>query len=372
MLYRIGFTILLLLLGVGVMIVAAEEAGDADYEVWITDQTNDLVLVYAAETWELLHEIDLAWPDHERGTSKPHMVMFSPDQRYAYVANVGSPPLTDNVVVIDAEAYAPVAVLPTGASSHAAMPSTDGSRIWVANIAEHHLTEIVFDAEAVSWQVSRKVPAYGVRPICAWFTADDSAVYVTNGGTADAMGTLAVIDTHSGALLSLVDDFGREACGLLLSQDGIHMYATSGFHAANPPELNDNVFVFDTRDHSIAARAQLVDGQDAHGLYESADGSEIWVVGRATATVEIFDSRSLEHLGTINEVGDRPDLAYFSPDGRYFIVSQRGHAVTGVAHAVSGDTPGFTVIDTASREIVAEIAVDGDVHGLAVRRLGGQ
>jgi DNA-binding beta-propeller fold protein YncE len=272
--------------------------------------------------------------------------------------------------VIDTETYVPVTTIATGASAHAAVPSPDGSRIWVANINEHHLTEILFDSAAGTWTVSRKIPSYGMRPICLWFTADGSAVYVTNGGTPAVTGTLTVIDTESGALITQVDDFGREACGTVLSQDGTRMYANTGFHEANESEQNDNVFVFDTRDHSVIMQTQL-EGQDAHGLQETSDGSEVWVVGRASASVEILDASTFERLATIEEVGDRPDLGAFSPDGRFFFTSQRGAAVTGVAHAVSGETPGFAVIDVETRQIIELIAVDGDVHGLAVRSLSG-
>jgi DNA-binding beta-propeller fold protein YncE len=143
------------------------------------------------------------------------------------------------------------------------------------------------------------------------------------------------------------------------------MYANNGFHEANQPDQNDNLFIFDTSDHRILAQVQL-DGQDAHGLHLSPDGSEVWVIGRATATVEIFDASTLKPLTMIEQVGSRPDLAAFSPDGKFFFASQRGEAVTGVAHAVSGDTPGFAVIDVVTREVVELVSIDGDIHGLAV------
>lgn len=355
---------ILFIIGLGILSAAsAQEA--ASYEVWVSDQTHDRILVYEGDSWALLHEIDVAAPDRERGTSKPHMINFSPDWRYAYVANVGAPALTNNVVVIDTETYAVVATVATSGSAHAAVPSPDGSRIWVANISEHHLTEILFDSAAGTWTVNRKIPSYGMRPICAWFTADGSAIYVTNGGTPAVVGTLAVIDVESGALITQVADFGREACGVQRSPDGSRMYANNGFHEANQPEQNDNLFLFDTSDHRILARVQL-QGQDAHGLHLSPDGSEVWVVGRATATVEIFDAGTLEPIAMLEGVGSRPDLAGFSPDGKFFFTSQRGEAVTGVAHAVSGDTPGFAAIDVASRQVVELVPIEGDVHGLAV------
>jgi YVTN family beta-propeller protein len=360
------YLVIFILACLSVLPAAAQDV--SGYEIWLTDQTNDRLLVYEGDTWELLHEIDLAAPDRDRGTSKPHMITFSPDERYAYVANVGSPAQTNNVVVIDTQTYEPVATLMTGASAHAAVPSPDGSRIWVANINEHHLTEILFDSAAGTWTVSRKVPSYGMRPICLWFTADGSTVYVTNGGTPGVVGSLSIINVESGALITQLSEFGREACGTVLSHDGNRMYSNTGFHHDNAPEQNDNVFIFDTSDHSVIASTQL-EGQDAHGLQESPDGAEIWVVGRASATVEIFDALTLEPLAIIEDAGSRPDLAAFSPDGRFFITSQRGMAVTGDAHAVSGDTPGFAIIDVATRELVELISIEGDVHGLAVRDL---
>ena len=67
-------------------------------------------------------------------------------------------------------------------------------------------------------------------------------------------------------------------------------------------------------------------------------------------------------------VADKPDGLALSPDGVRAFVAHRGQAVTGDPFALTGTQPGFSVISTASRKVLGHVPLDGDIHGLAVRR----
>ena len=65
---------------------------------------------------------------------------------------------------------------------------------------------------------------------------------------------------------------------------------------------------------------------------------------------------------------DKPDGIAFAPDGSRAFVANRGTAVTGDIHTLTGAQQGFSVIDTATRRALGHIPLDGDIHGLTVRR----
>src|SRR5687768_3508928 len=174
--FRLTLLLLLLMLLACPLVIPVGAATGA-YEIWITNQTQDRIEIYAAGDYRLLATIAMD-SDGVAATSKPHMIMFSPDHRYAYVANVGAPRNTNNLVVIDTRTRAVVGSYPAGLQSHAAVPSPDGKRVWVTNIGDHNLTEYLVGKRG-QLTLGRTLMAQGVRPICLAFTADSQYAYLT-------------------------------------------------------------------------------------------------------------------------------------------------------------------------------------------------
>lgn len=77
------------------------------------------------------------------------------------------------------------------------------------------------------------------------------------------------------------------------------------------------------------------------------------------------------------DVGSSPDILDFSPDGKFAFITLRGpNPRSGAAHVASGETPGFSVINTANRRKVAliqpapvEDLAASDFHGIKVLHL---
>ncbi|MDR7522479.1 MAG: hypothetical protein QN168_08450 [Armatimonadota bacterium] len=336
------------------------------YEVWVANQGTDTILVYDGQTLARLAEFQVD-DDGIPASSRPHMILFTPDGRYALVANVGAARDTANVLVIEAATRRVVARVPAGPSAHMAVASPDGRRVLVTNIGSHDVSEIMVEGQ--TFRAARRIPSGGIRPICAWFTRDGRTVYVTNGGDAarNILGNIAALDLTTGTARVLVPDVGYEACGTLLAADGRRMYTNVGFHPRNPEAKNDTFYVFDATTHALLHHQRLPI-KDSHGLMETPDGTQVWIVGRQSNEVAILDARTYRLIAKV-PAGDRPDLVVFSPDGSRAFFTLRGEPVTGDPHALRGSTPGLAVMSTASRRLLGVIpSGGGDPHGLAVRR----
>ncbi|MSQ09624.1 MAG: YncE family protein [Dehalococcoidia bacterium] len=364
--------LLLIMLGLGVLLAGAgtlasapAEATNHAFELWVADQGTDKLHVYDGTTLRQIAELTVD-ADGVPASSRPHMLVFSPEKEYLYVANVGSPANTNNVLVVRARDRRVVATLPAGPQAHAAIPSADGGRVIVANIAANDLTEINANVSREQWSVGRRLPAHGVRPICPAYNKQGDKIYITNGGTAATGGNLVIANATDGSIIKRYDDFGREACGVANSLDGQKVFTNVGFHANNPGHQNDRVMIWHSGTGNLLAEVKT-QGVDAHGLQLTPDGRQAWVVNRQSGSILIIDAGSHAQLGMIQNIGDKIDLIEFSPDGTRAFVTMRGEAVTGDAHALTGTTPGVAVIDVASRRVVQRLNLPGDPHGLAVR-----
>jgi DNA-binding beta-propeller fold protein YncE len=317
------------------------------------------------------------------GMRVPHMIEFTSDHRYAFVAA----PATGNTAVIRAADRAVIAVIPTGPRTHHAAVSPDDRKVLVSVIGaantpwDGKLVEIDVDLAGERFTLGRELvladdPLFAARrgefretggAVCLAYTADGGAAYVTLGPGLDE-GGVVVVDPAELRLLQVFPPGTVDAnCGTLLSPTGEHMYLVGGdrdvgvFHAV------------DTRTHEPVHRAET-HGHDAHGSWMSPDGTEYWLVNRVTSNAIVVDTRTRQVLHEIEFVGKTPDIVSMSPDGRHVYITLRGPNPVTMPHVAVGETPGIAVIDRARRELVrlvepAEGDPASDFHGIAVRPL---
>jgi len=137
---------------------------------------------------------------------------------------------------------------------------------------------------------------------------------------------------------------------------------------SNPPAKNDILYVFDSASDQLVFQGQLPH-RDLHLMAEAAGVGEQWVTARQANRVIVVETTSGRfQVITAIAVADKPDGLALSPDGVRAFVAHRGQAVTGDPFALTGTQPGFSVISTASRKVLGHVPLDGDIHGLAVRR----
>jgi YVTN family beta-propeller protein len=333
------------------------------YEVWIPDQGYDKILIYSVTEGDgtvnisKSGEVALA-PAGPQPTVAPHILLFGPGYKRAYVAGVRA----GGMFVVDAEKRSVITRIPTGRTAHAATPSWDGSRIWVANVGDNNIVEVMASGDTYS---KGRTIATDPRPSCAFWSKDDSTFWVVTGGPANAppdrAGTITTVDAKSGRVTKVIQPIGRDGCAVVPSHDERWLYGSS------PTQFT----VADAKTGQIVKKIQP-SGKDAHGFMPTPDGKYILLAVRQADAVDVLDAQTHQRLRTV-PVGSRPDLFDLSPSGRYAFVSLRGKAVTGDPHALAGKESGFAVLDTQTWKVVAKVRAEGansDIHGIATRPSG--
>jgi YVTN family beta-propeller protein len=333
------------------------------YEVWIPDQGYDKILIYTVAEGDgevkitKSGEIALA-PPSPQPTVAPHILLFGPGYKQAYVAGVRA----GGMFVVDAEKRTVITRIPTGRTAHAATPSWDGSRIWVANVGDNNIVEVV--AQGDTFTKGRTIPT-DPRPSCAFWSRDDSTFWVVTGGPGNAppdqAGTITVVDAKAARVTKVIQPIGRDGCAVVPSHDESWLYGSS------PTQFT----VADAKTGQIVKRIQP-SGPDGHGFMPTPDGKYILLAVRQSDAVDVLDAKTHDRLRTV-PVGSRPDLFDLSPSGRYAFISLRGKAITGDPHALTGQESGFAVLDTQTWRVVAKVRAEGensDIHGIATRPSG--
>jgi DNA-binding beta-propeller fold protein YncE len=348
-----------------VALPSASTAQPPSYELWVGNQTMDEVLIFDGRTLSQIARIPMD-SDGTTATSAPHLIAFTPDNKYALVSNVVAGVNRNNIVVVEAESRHVVGTIPAGPSAHQAKLMPGGRHFWVVNVASHDLLEV--EIQGATFAPKRRISSGGIRPITLAFTRDGRKAYVTNGGSPAGPGSIVVLDAASGSVLKKWDDLGREAVWTGLSEDGARIYANVGFHTANPAAKNDILFVFDPATDTIVHQAQLPH-QDLHIFAEAPGRGELWISARFANRIVIVETRSGRYrVVAVIPMPEKPDGIAFAPDGTRAFVAHRGVAVTGDIHSLTGHEPGFSIVDVGGRRVLGHIPVAGDIHSLAVRR----
>lgn len=237
------------------------------FEVWLADQGTNQVHIYN-RSMRLIETIDLV----PHGVTRPHMIDFDSEHRYAFIANT----VSGNTAVIRTRDRKVVAVVPTGIGSHMAAVTPDDSAVWVAALGAKTFSEIPLDLDdpAPTFAVDRVIKmdealagspfAYpSAQAVCHQYTADSRHAYLTLGPGA-TQGGLVVVDITTAEVVEFFDPAVVNAnCGLALTADGTKMYANWGGDVATGTQ--GRWFVFDTSDHELL-RTGSSRGVDAHGV----------------------------------------------------------------------------------------------------------
>jgi DNA-binding beta-propeller fold protein YncE len=174
-----------------------------------------------------------------------------------------------------------------------------------------------------------------------------------------------VIRSYSNAEIAPAGCGGLVAGGMVFVNSGS---ATSG-----------DVYIFDpVTDDLITHMPTTHLGTDPHGMV-LVRNRYLWMANRGIGdNIVIWDVRTQQLVGTIDDIGAAPDLMDVSPDGSLVFVTLRGpKPLTGGAPAI-GVSPGMAVIQVDSNGAgghrIAFIPIgsqapdsDADPHGIAVR-----
>jgi hypothetical protein len=345
------------------------------YEIWALDQGTNTIHIYNSKLEEVA-KIDMG----ARGVRVPHMIDFTSDYAYAFVASTAS----GDVSVIRTRDREVVAVLKTGPATHMAVVNPNDTAAIADVIGDPKdpksgkLVEIRIDKRKGQFTLGRsltiaedplikkaadKFPV--TRAVCHEYSADGRFAYVTLG-PALKDGGLVVLDTRKFALTAAfpVSEM-RVNCGTVALRDRRHMIFNGGDKEVGV------WYVIDTRTNKVVKQGESR-GFDAHGTWATPNGREIWMVNRVSSNGVVIDAKTFEIIAELKEVGPTPDIIAMSPDSRFAFITTRGPNPVSAPHLAKGTTPGFAVVDIAQRKLIKVVQPapgneKSDFHGIGVR-----
>jgi len=377
---------------------------DDGYEIWGLDQGTDIIYIYEPvegdedadePEFEVVEEIDLHETEGviEADDYVPHMADFSSDYEYAAIAcTAGS-----QTLIFDVEERELVEALDTGPSSHFAGFTPDDEQILVDVIGDGAIQQITVDLDNEEFELGENIEILetaavedhdddfeSANPIChdhagdySYHTlgpgVDDSGLVVLNWAE---LGDLGDDDPDSAVELVYSVDQLRTNCGTIShpNDDPEKFYLTAGAPSNRDPDGVGEWYVLDTDTHrpidpetgeAVADDdfetldvARDLDGYDTHGFWfvENDGERELWLLNRETDDGVVIDPETDEVIDEIDDYGPAPDIMWSSPDDEYMFVTLRGpNPQSGDPHAAEGDTPGISVLDVESREIVTTL-----------------
>jgi DNA-binding beta-propeller fold protein YncE len=350
-------------------------AGAQDYEIWALDQGTHIIHIYDSRLQEL-GKIDMG----ARGVRVPHMIDFTSDHAYAFVASTAS----GDVSVIRTRDREVVSVLKTGPGTHMARVSPGDDSVIAAVIGDPKepksgkLVEIRIDRRKGEFTLGRSLTLADdplirnaarefpvTRVVCHDYSADGRFAYVTLGPPLKD-GGLVVLDTQKFALARAfpVTEIGVN-CGTVTLPDKKRIIVNGGAKEAGV------WYVLETGSHRVIRRGDSR-GFDAHGTWVTPDGREIWMVNRVSSDGIVLDARTLEVIAELKDIGPTPDIIAMSPDSQFAFISTRGPNPVSVPHLAKGTTPGFSVVNIPERKLVKIVQPapgneKSDFHGIGVR-----
>ena len=359
------------------ILLSADPLHAQDYEIWALDQGTNIVHIYNAKLEEA-GRIDM----NAHGVRVPHMIHFTSDQAYAFIASTAS----GDVSVIRTADRQVVTVLKTGPGTHMAMVKPDDSAAIVDVIGPANdprsgkLVEIKIDKQKGEFTLGRTLTIAddplvkkaadkfsATRAICHDYSADGRLAYVTLGPLLKD-GGLVVLDTQKFELVAAfpVTEI-RANCGTVALPDKKHIIVNGGDHGVGVWH------VIETGTHKVVKQGESR-GHDAHGTWVTPNGREIWMVNRETSNGIVLDANTFETIADLKDIGATPDIIAMSPDSQFAFITTRGPNPVSAAHIAKGPTPGFSVVNIAQRKLVKRIEPakgneKSDFHGIGVRQI---
>jgi hypothetical protein len=359
------------------MLLPAGPLSAQNYEIWALDQGTNIVHIYNAKLEEV-GRIDMG----THGVRVPHMIHFTSDHAYAFIASIGS----GDVSVIRTADRQVVGVLKTGPASHMAVVKPDDSAAIVDVIGDPNdprsgkLVEITIDKQRGQFALGRTLVIAedllikqsadkfaSTRAICHEYSADGRFAYVTLG-PALKDGGLVVLDTQTFALAAAfpVTEI-RVNCGTVALRDKKHIIVNGGDHGVGV------WYVLETGTHKVVREGESR-GSDAHGTWTTPDGREIWMVNRVSSNGVVIDAKTFAIVEELKDIGPTPDIIAMSPDSQFAFISLRGPNPMSAHHLAKGTAPGFSVVNIPQRKLITIVEPakgndKSDFHGIGVREL---
>jgi len=252
----------------------------------------------------------------------PEHFCISPDNKYAYIGNMGS----GSVTVLDIKNQKVRGNIPGFFEPHGLVCTQDGSKLYVSNMGAHEVTVVDTDTLNISKRIeigSADVLAMVNRinlnnklsdvvgSANPTLTVDGSYAYAADG----VSNQVAVIDTASDKIISTIP-VGDDPWRAYASPDGSKMVV--------PNNGDQTVSVIDVKSNKVIAT--FPGDKDMTGVNFVNGGKKAYVISRGDSSLRVIDMEKLRELKRIKLPQDSsPETASTTPDGKkvYLAVSRR-------------------------------------------------
>jgi DNA-binding beta-propeller fold protein YncE len=303
--------------------------------------------------------------------------MFNPVARDARSLIYVPESIADRVDVIDPHTYRVIGSYTTGGRPQHVVPSWDLRTLYATNNLGDSLTPFDPRTGLVS---GPNIPV--ADPYNLYFTPDGRSAIVV----AENLHRLDFRDPHTFVLQDSVDLACQGVDHMDFSADGSYLIASCEYSGSlvkvdvatrrvvkylhlpgsSPQDvkLDPTGRMFYVADLKLGG-VHLIDGNstrevgfvatgmDAHGLYPSRDGRDLYVSNRRGHSISVIDFKTRRVVATWDLPSTSPDMGGVSPDGRVLWLSGR---YDNAVYAIS----------TVDGHLVATIRVPNQPHGLCV------
>ncbi len=346
----ITITITLALTGINLRLVAGDGSAQPG-EVWVTHQ--------AADTISILHPL-LALQGGPVETisvptgSNPHIITFSPDGKFAYVANMGN----GNLIVINATSRQTLNSMNFGPTlTHQAKASPDGSVLLVSQIATKTLFKVVANEAAPSWTLAGSLSFASIAPVCSVFRDDGLRAYVSLLPSG-----IAIVDLPTMSLLGTLPTDGFIACGMIKSHDGGRVFIASAGSGGHLYELDTATDALVDTGHTIGAgswHSFNISPDEKTGFGTSPLVDQLQIINLSSGTSFPLGLNPSDQTG-----GDQPDAV--AVQGNNVYVSLRVSGKLAVINTQSQSLD-YIQLEHPSASINPANCMGCALHGVAIR-----
>ncbi len=309
--------------------------------LYVSDETGGNVVIVDPQEQRVVARIAVG--------KRPRGIQLSPDHSKVYVALSGSPiggpnvdesklpppdRRYDGIGVVDLGAQKLTQTYQSGADPETFALSHDGRMLYVSNEDVGQISAVDLTTGKV-----RATVEVGSEPEGVAVSEDDRTVYVT----CETSNSIYVVDARDMKVRAQIPT-GKRPRAIYLESQTHRGYATDEFAAA--------LTVFDTQDFKAVGAIALGDAGVVRPMgIASADGRKLYVTtGRFGALLEV-DPQTQRVVRSVEKVGQRPWGLALSHDGAR-------------AYTANGPSGDVSVIDVASGQVEARIAVGGSPWGI--------
>jgi YVTN family beta-propeller protein len=273
-----------------------------------------------------------------KGVEIPHGVTTSPDGARMYLSNE----VRHTLDVVEMPSMAIKARIPLSGRPNNVAVSKDGGKVYVGIAQAPGALDVI---DTVALKNVKTVPTKGAI----------HNVYVTPDGKWAVAGsiperTISVVDTSSDTLARTIPmsagirpmAFTTKADGstdrIIVQLSDFHGFAAVDFASGKETARVEHPPIEGEHPHTDGLQ-----GAPAHGLAVSPDGTRLWSTSKVYSYAYVHSLPDLKEVGRVF-VGQHPEWATFTPDGKYVYI------------AAAGDNAVFAV-DAVTMKEVARIPV---------------